>query len=154
MVAVSFFANAAVGEMGDWFCYCGALDEARKAGSGQQSNWLTDGRQGREACEVSGLTLRLTVSPRHGRAPELQRVCQYGVTFPAGIPLSISWVHMKCKFCMKIDRSLTDLTWNKLWSYIHTTSEKCSDIKTISWFQIRLLPRISYIVISVVFSRL
>lgn len=36
-----------------------------ESGSGLCGNWLTDGILGREACEVSGLMLRLMLCPRH-----------------------------------------------------------------------------------------
>ncbi len=65
-----------------------------KAGSGLRGNWLTDGTPGREACEVGGLTLRLTLCPCHGWPPEVERVCQHGLTFPPGMPFYV-FAHMQ-----------------------------------------------------------
>lgn len=78
-----------------------------KAGSSLRGNWLTDGTPGRGVCEVGGLTL----CPWHGWPPEVERVCQHGPTFPAGMSFYVP-AHMQTR--------MTFLIWNKqntnLWS--------------------------------------
>lgn len=75
-----------------------------KAGSSLRGNWPTDGMLGREACEVSGLTL--TLCPCHGWPPEVERVC------PAWPYLS-SWNAFFCPCSYARDYDLSYLRQTK-----------------------------------------